>query len=41
MFLCFADESVTPRLLEQLGDLVDQFERFDFHDAPLGAPDHL
>ena len=30
VFLCFADESVTPPLLEQLGDLVDQFERFDF-----------
>jgi Rieske 2Fe-2S family protein len=30
VFLCFADETVTPPLLEQLGDLVDQFARFDF-----------
>ena len=30
VFLCFADDSVTPGLLEQLGDLVDQFARFDF-----------
>ena len=30
MFLCFADESVTPGLETQLGDLVDNLARFDF-----------
>ncbi len=30
VFLCFADEAVTPPLAVQLGDLQDQFERFDF-----------
>ena len=30
VFLCFADESVTPGLRAQLGDLVDQLDRFDF-----------
>jgi Rieske 2Fe-2S family protein len=30
LFLCFADETLTPPLADQLGDLVGKLERFDF-----------